>query len=622
MAEWVNTPGGGGYVQNPLSDIIDGMLRGHQMALQLQQNKRAEQEHLTNQALANQKMSMQDILNRQMLGESARPVTDMGTVESPAGPEIPSNVPGMPASPGAPSYQRKADSSRTVKYGGKQYELLTPEEQQARAQNSQINGMQALEAAKARVAEDTRRATLQLEGGGIPAQGLGIIGIPDGSMLTRDEAIKYTEAADAKKRANLVNLAPGASLVDVSGTMNAPSTPATPEASAGSGFPGGQQPDAIAVPPNRIPGLPANLQPSTRPAATPAATAAPGGHPGPMVAPGVRVIAGGGQPNPTGDFERVYLPAFAKERGKTVQQLDPHETMEAVQQYAQRSKDPTTMALAHALTQLHIDQARQNMANQGGQGVAIQPGTAMDRVANDLASGKLTMSQFRTLYGYSRNVGQKLAIYDRARELNPNFNPSAFEMGYNFAKNPKVMQQMASLDNVEKGIPDLLKISDQADRTGVPLLNRWINKGGYNIAGKHYANLAIARTAFADELSGALGYGSATDMSREMGLNMTDPNLSPADFRDAITNVVQPFLQRKRASMLGPMGVYGQPGGSTVAPGGQAGRTVNLNPNGPQWGGDSPGQGAGSFSVTDPRGVVHTFPTQQQANQFKQAIGQ
>ncbi len=66
-----------------------------------------------------------------------------------------------------------------------------------------------------------------------------------------------------------------------------------------------------------------------------------------------------------------------------------------------------------------------------------------------------------------------------------------------------------------------------------------------------------AQIAFADELSGALGYGSATDMSREMGFSMTDPNLSPENFRSAVDNIIVPFINRKKASLLGPMGQYG-----------------------------------------------------------------
>jgi hypothetical protein len=213
--------------------------------------------------------------------------------------------------------------------------------------------------------------------------------------------------------------------------------------------------------------------------------------------------------------------------------------------------------------------------------IQIKPGTREYRIATDLASGDLTYGEFTrmlTARGSGPNVSAlRMAIYDTARDLNPNFSPAQFEMGYKFATNPKVKQQVASINNVMSGVDDLLKISDRATRSGVPLLNSFLNKGGYAVSGKNYANLAIARKAFADELSGALGYGSATDMSRAMGMDMTDPNLSPEDFRNAVQTVVVPFVQRKKASLVGQMGVYG---GGDASGGGSAPARVYYDTNG------------------------------------------
>ncbi len=214
-----------------------------------------------------------------------------------------------------------------------------------------------------------------------------------------------------------------------------------------------------------------------------------------------------------------------------------------------------------------IAKKRPTVLQMQGASEPIKDNSPEFKVAQDLAYGKLTMPQFRGLYSYSRDVNKKLAIYEKATELNPNFNPAQFEMGFTLAKNPKVQQQLASLDNVTKGVPDLLKFSDAATRSGVTILNKLIVPGGVALGGKKYSNLQTARTAFADELSGALGYGSATDMSREMGFNMTDPNLSAENFRSAIQDVVIPFVDRKRGTLLNQMGVYGQPGMNPAANG-------------------------------------------------------
>jgi hypothetical protein len=187
------------------------------------------------------------------------------------------------------------------------------------------------------------------------------------------------------------------------------------------------------------------------------------------------------------------------------------------------------------------------------------------KIAQDLAYGKLTFQGFRTMYAYSRDAKAKQALYATAGQLNPNFNQAEFEMGYNLAKNPKVQQQLASLDNVVRGMPDLLKASDDASRTGIKKINEIVNWGGAQIGQKKYSNFHTAQVAFADELSGALGYGSATDMSREMGFAMTDPNLSPSQFSSAVRDIIAPFVERKRMSLLNQMGIYGKEGMNPAA---------------------------------------------------------
>lgn len=557
-----------GTVTNPLSGLIDGLLLGHNLGLQLRKQQMEEQAFKTNQALHDQQMSVQDIMNRQMLQENARPISGAGTIENPAGPDVPSGVPGLPAGPGAPAYVRKPDASRVVKYGGQQYELKTPEEQQTSKLNDQIHGNDVLEQAKYRTAVNQRNNVLQMQGGGIKAQGLESLGIPAGTALTWEENAKYIQEAEGLRQKALLKLGPGDTLVDTGGA-----------------------------------GIPS----------------APGAAPAPP-----RTIATGGPPNPTGDFERVFLPAFALKQGKTVANLGPDLTMQAVQEYAQKSKDPETVALAHALTQAHLDNIRSQMADRAAKNsttpTPIDPGTREFKIAQDLAYGRLTMQQFRSLSAYSRDTNKKMDIYDKAAELNPNFNPAAFEMGFKFAGNPKTQQQLASMDNVAKGAEDLLRFSDAASRTGITALNKFVVPGGIALGGKKYSDFHTAQIAFADELSGALGFGGATDMSKQMGIDMTNPNLSPENFKSAVQNVVLPFVERKRKTLLDQMGVYGQPG---MNPG-----AGPVPPPAPQQTGGRGGRGGGqagvipgSVIVTDPRGGIHTFPNQKAADAFKEAIG-
>ena len=185
-----------------------------------------------------------------------------------------------------------------------------------------------------------------------------------------------------------------------------------------------------------------------------------------------------------------------------------------------------------------------------------KPGSKQYKIAQDLAYGKLTFSQFRTLYAYSRDINEKSNIYNLAGQLNPNFDPANFELGYKVAANPKIRQQISALDNVMDRLPDLIDISDKASRSNITSLNKIIEKGGLALGNTKYSDFHTAQVAFADELSGALGFGSATDMSREMGFSMTDPTLSPKQFSSAMQNIVLPFIKAKRSTLLNQMGQY------------------------------------------------------------------
>lgn len=215
-------------------------------------------------------------------------------------------------------------------------------------------------------------------------------------------------------------------------------------------------------------------------------------------------------------------------------------------------------ALKMEMERVRLEAAKANLP--GAADYEIPAGSHDDKIAEKLASGDIQLSDFYALFGRAAGGSAKRreAVLLSAMEKNPNFNPSQFKLGYQFANNAKVRQQVSSLNNVASSVPDLLKVSEEAARTGVPLLNDYINKAGYKLGGKSYANLAAARTAFADELSGALGYGSATDMSREMGFDMTDPNLSPDAFRGVVEDILLPFVARKKAALIGPMGPYGK----------------------------------------------------------------
>lgn len=528
-------------VVDPFKGLIDGVLQGHAIATQLHHQALQDEAFQRAQERDQREAQLKDIETQMMLGQNARPV-QAGAVQDflPAAPEVagqPSMQGGNPQIP----IMRPVDKSRRVSYKGangqtQDYELLSPEEQMQKHLDS-LRGQGVATAQGAGMAEGIKKQFEQqfrqqaLKERGVPAPDIIVQAgfAQPGEMILPEE--KRSWLPEAKKLL----------------------TPETKEVSAGSSL-------------VQVPG--------------PSLGTSGGTAPGEPAKPTTLFTA---PEKPSGDFEKIYLPAFALKHGKTPDKLGPDLTLQAFQEYAQRGKDPGMQNLAKALTQAHLDDLR---ARQTTKSAPIEPGTREFRIAQDLAYGKLTMQQFRSLTAYSRDTNKKMDIYDKASELNPNFNPAQFEMGFKFAANPKSQQQLASMDNVAKGAADLLRLSDLASRSGVTTLNKFVIPGGIAIGNKKYSNFHAAWIAFADELSGALGFGSATDMSRQMGLDMTNPNLTTDAFRSAVETVVLPFVERKRKSMLDQMGVYGQPG---MNPGAPSTATPAAGGNVEKWGFDAKG---------------------------------
>lgn len=550
------------------ASIFQTILGGIQGGQQLKQGQqsldiRKQQEQLEEQREERQQHIADAEFHQHLVELGAQPIINGMVKENQDLPSLTSQLlagtPGagvaaqpVTASGGVPIV-RKANPEATVKWkdaagGDVAYELpsvgsqawrhMMAMRQQAQSQGAGMNaeaealgrsrgeaaGAPLVAKAQQQTQMEARKTALQAEGGGIPVSDADAdaLGYPRGTKVLRAEIPGLRSEAEKIRQGNLKDVGPGHQLLDVS---------------------------------------------------QPAGGAAPGGAPaGPGAAPaGPRVVANN-PPLATTDFGKYYLPAIAKKLGKTVPDptgpakptdMDAMEIGKALQEFGTDKKNPELLQQALALGNMHMAMMRQQLG--GGPQVEIKPDSQEDRVADQLSTGKLTYKQFNQLYSSRFNAAKKQAIYDAASQKNPNFSPAAFEMGYKFAENPKTQAQLAALNNVIKGIPDLLKFSDQAKRTGVTAINKFVIPGGIALGGKSYSNLHTAQMAFGDELSGALGFGGASDMKTKLGLDMTNPALSPENFRSNIEDVIQPFVNRKRQAILDQMGQMGLPGSGNPA---------------------------------------------------------
>ena len=188
----------------------------------------------------------------------------------------------------------------------------------------------------------------------------------------------------------------------------------------------------------------------------------------------------------------------------------------------------------------------------------IDPSSPQYKVAQDLAYGGLTFAQFKSLYSYSRDINQKLGIYQLATQLNPQFNAADFEAGYEYYKDPKTRQQLSAADNALANIQSIIDLSNAAARSNIPAINKIELPAKYEVGDTSVANFDQAQQLLADEISGVLGFGSGTDMKLKLGIDVIDGNLDPATFASNMEQL-QNYIQKKKASILSETSVYGDP---------------------------------------------------------------
>lgn len=516
-----------GYiVKNQFSDLIDGLLQGHQLGLQLHRQQQEDQAFKTNQALHEQQMSVQDIMNRQMLQENARPVTAAGTVASPAGPVAPSGVPGG-GDFQAPAYQRKADSARTVKYGGGQYELKTPEEQQQGALDSQIKTQSALELAKGEQGQRVRESVLKMRGVPVPEDIATALRLPAGSMALPEEIPGLAEHVDQIRKGNMQKLGPGDTLVDTT----------------------------------------------------------PGAAPGGGGAPGARVVASGGPPNPTGEFASVYLPKFAQSLGKTPAQLSEAEVSTALGRFKEANADPEVRAAtlaSKAASQATADLARTMKQMQIGQ----QP-TQEDaaRMADHILNHELAPSQISEIRGRG-NGALGMMIEREMAKKDPHFSWQQADSDYAYSKSPALQNTVRYMDAAMGSMGRLQTAADTLNNGQIRSINS-LTKLGKN----QFNNIDLKRfqtdvTLVGDEIGKIMQGGGTGSGVSDGKLKQAQEIFKDTDSPKAIATAlkeVQSIIGYRRAAVTRGTFLENAPvpeGGGSAAGGQSSYAHTATGPNG------------------------------------------
>jgi hypothetical protein len=198
--------------------------------------------------------------------------------------------------------------------------------------------------------------------------------------------------------------------------------------------------------------------------------------------------------------------------------------------------------------------------------IEIKPGTRMYRVAQDIAYGTLTMSDFNRIYGRAMgNAATKAAIYDTARLLNPDFSPAKFELDYKMAANPAIRQRIVAIDGLSPVIEKIKEISSKVGNGDVQAFNRLLQGAKLQVSNKTVANFQQLKTLLGDEVGLALGVGTGSDLKTKLGLDLVNTNLSDGSFQSNMDQL-DSILGARKGLLLKQMGTYASVAGGNAPP--------------------------------------------------------
>jgi hypothetical protein len=232
----------------------------------------------------------------------------------------------------------------------------------------------------------------------------------------------------------------------------------------------------------------------------------------------------------------------------------------------QISSDPAYQALVKNYS---TDEAVNN-SNFTRTSVASDP-AQVAMLAKDLASGALTMQQMRALTGVgSKGNAVRLAVYQAAKSQNPDFNPAEFEKSFKAYESTSNQKALAQINAVKPNIDQIIDLSNQVKRTGMPAVNSLIASGRYAVGNTKVTSLEEMRHALSDELGSALsGAGTFSDAKLQLAKELLDTDISADNFASNM-QLLKHMLDTREGAIKAPMGIYGD--GSHIGGAGSSGK--------------------------------------------------
>lgn len=250
---------------------------------------------------------------------------------------------------------------------------------------------------------------------------------------------------------------------------------------------------------------------------------------------------------PTGDFERIHLPAYAKSLGKTVEQLTPQQVMKAEADYAQRGQDPASRDAALASREL-ANTMRQMQIGQ-------MPTEADAKMyAQDVLAHRLSPDQFSQFRG--RGNGALGTMIEReVKKANPEFDWEQAAAEYQLTKSPQFQNAVRYMDSVQSSIPLVVKRAQELGNSKIRFVNGLANMGRDQLNDPALAKFQTDALLVADEIAKILqggGTGSGTsDAKLQQAASIIRQSDSPANIAAKMAEVQQLISYRRHSLTKG-----------------------------------------------------------------------
>lgn len=317
--------------------------------------------------------------------------------------------------------------------------------------------------------------------------------------------------------------------------------------------------------------------------------------------PGV-TAAGGGQASvlasnaPKQTPEEDYADSAARKLGlKSRTDLSQEQWGTVLGQYKADSADPDAKAMMMATKQSALASANLSQALRQTQLDQAPTKEQAADIATDMVNHRLAPDQLSQIRGRG-NGGLGLMVYAAAKKLDPEFSWEKASSEYQLAKAPTFQQNVRYMDSVQESIPMVIDRAKKLDNFGVKGIASLINSGKNQVNNIDLKKFQTDATLVSDEIGKILqggGTGSSTsDAKLKQASEILGKNDSPKAIAAALGDVQELIGFRRKALTRG---------------------TYLENA--------APAANGGSVSVTDPNGGVHQFANQAAANAFKAAAG-